>query len=108
MASLTADIMLMRQPCMRKHGRGARCQRTSPIAANGDISRDHIKYLESRLADPERRDFDSAAFYGTQGENLEPFQAFPSRSEAGTLENVQAESLDITALPAKQKRPRLE
>jgi hypothetical protein len=95
-----ADVMLMCQPCMRKHGHGARCQRTSPTAANGNISRDRIKYFESRLADLERRDFDNAAFHGTQGEKLEPSQAFPSRSEARTLENVQAESLDM---PAKRE-----
>jgi hypothetical protein len=69
MASLMADVMLMCQPCMRKNGRGTRCQRTSPTAANGDISRDRIKCLESRLADLERRDLDNSAFCGTQGEN---------------------------------------
>jgi hypothetical protein len=90
---------------MRKHGRRARRQWTSPTAANGDILRDRIKYIESRLADLERRGFDNAAFHSTQGEKLEPSQAFPSRSEAGTLENVQAESLDITAVPTKRKRP---
>jgi hypothetical protein len=89
---------------MRKHGLGARWQWTSPTAANEEILRDRIKYLESRLADLEHRDFDNAAFRSTQGEKLELSQPFPSRSEAGTLENVQAESLDITAVPAKRKR----
>ena len=64
-----------------------------------------MKYLESRLADLKRRGFDNAASHDTQGEKLEPSQAFPSRSEARTLENVQAESLGITAVPAKRKRP---
>jgi hypothetical protein len=59
------------QPCMRKHGRGARCQRTSPIAANEDISRDRVKYLESWLADLEHRGFANTAFHGTQDEKLE-------------------------------------
>ena len=90
---------------MRKHGRGVRCQWTSPTAVNGDKSRGRIKYLESRLAVLESRGFDNTAFHGTQGEKLEPSQAFLSRSETGTLENVQAESLDITAVPAKRKRP---
>ena len=99
MASLMTGVMPVCQPCMRKQGRRARCRWTSPTAANRDISRDRIKYLESRLADLERHGFDNAAFHGTQGEKLEPSQAFPSQSEARTLENVQAENLDITAVP---------
>jgi hypothetical protein len=42
-----------------------------PTAANEDISRDRVKYVESWLADLEHRGFDDAAFHGTQGENLE-------------------------------------
>jgi hypothetical protein len=71
-----------------------------PIAANEDISRHRVKYLESWLADLEQRSFGNTAFHGTQDEKLELSQPFRSRSEAETLENAQAENLDITAVPA--------
>jgi hypothetical protein len=97
-------MSLVCQPCLRKHGREARCRWTSRSVGNGDIARDHIKYLESRIEELARREVDDPGSSSTQGENLETSPLSRTRPEAGNLDDGQANFLNISAVPAKRKR----
>ena len=89
---------------MRKHGRGARCRWTSRSGGNGDIAREHMKYLESRIEDLARRDVNHTACNIAQRECVEALEVSQRQPEARDLDIGRAKSVDIRAVPAKRKR----